>query len=71
MVRQSIFADTCAVVGVVSSSAAGVRYGGIWGGVAALSAALLAFSMIHWIAMIRAAVQGAANDALKRSATDG
>jgi hypothetical protein len=48
-----------------------VHYDGIWGGVAALSAALLAFSMIHWIAMIQAAVQGAANDALKRSATDG
>ena len=58
MARQSIFADTIAVVGVVGSAAAGVHYDGIWGGVAALSAALLVFSMIHWLGMIQAVLMG-------------
>ena len=52
MLRQSILADTFAVVGLVLAAAAGVHYDGLWGGAAALSAALLLFSMIHWLAMI-------------------
>jgi hypothetical protein len=41
-----------AVVAVVGLTAAGVHYDGGWGGVAAFSAVLLVFSMIHALTMI-------------------
>jgi hypothetical protein len=53
MVRKSIGAAIFAVVGVVGSAAAGVHYDGIWRGVAALSAALLVFSVIHQLVLIQ------------------
>ena len=49
MKRTSTAIETATLVALVGSTAAGAHYDGLWGGVAAFSAALLVSSMVHTI----------------------
>lgn len=49
MKAMSTTIETAALVALVGFAAAGVHYDGIWGGVAAFSAALLVVSMVHTV----------------------